>query len=143
MKRFKQKTLCYAVLAVLLMSSLSACGSLTMEGISPMQGGPTLDDPGIALPTTAEEFLAANKRGMVRLATTGEFVGVVGCARTRREPTTYTECPPLQWDPSGAQVAASIAIGAVWYYFAARETPYDDMQVMTDRILVAIAGGRS
>ena len=26
MKRFKQKTLCYAVLAVLLMSSLSACG---------------------------------------------------------------------------------------------------------------------
>lgn len=140
MKQFKQETLCYGFLALLLMSLLSACGSLAMEGMSPLQGGFTLDRHEIAQPLTAGESLAASRPDVVQLATTGEFVGVVGCAGTRQEPTTYTECPPLQWDPSGAQIAASIAIGAVWYYFAANETPYDDMQVMTDRILIAIAG---
>jgi len=143
MRQFKQKTLYYGVLAVLLMSSLSACGSLTMEGMSPLQGGFTLDRHEIAQPSSPGESLAASRPDVVQLATTGEFVGVVGCAGTWQEPAGYGECPPLYWDPSGAQIAASIAIGAVWYYFAARQTPYNDMQVMTDRIFVAIAGGGS
>jgi hypothetical protein len=155
MKRFKQNTLCYAVLAVLLMSSLSACRPLTMEGMSPMQGGINLDTPKMERPATAGEFIASNASEMERPAavrevvgasgsqmlrpgtrgevvagsasemvqppTTGEFVTVVGCAGATQGLATQTECRPGKWNPSTGQVAASIAIGSAWYYFAVLE----------------------
>jgi hypothetical protein len=166
MKQFKQKTLCYRVLAVLLMSSLSACGPLAMEGMSPLQGGLTLHDRGIAPPTTAGEFIAANGSEMepqatvrevvaaagsemvrrpttggfvaangsemVQPPTTGEFVTVVGCAGARQGLATQTECRPVRWNPSTGKVAASIAIGSVWYYFAVLEPWAEAMQSIGD-----------
>jgi len=151
MKQLKRE-IDYGVLAVLLMSSLSACASLPMEDMSPMQGRPTIDRPGMELPATGGDYIAANGSEMNRPGTvrevvaasgsrmvrpaspgevvagsasemvqppsTGEFVTVVGCAGSGQEPTLHTECRQARWDPSGAQVAASIAIGVAWYSFA-------------------------
>jgi hypothetical protein len=139
MKQFKQKTLCYGLLAVLLMTSVSACGSLAMEGMSPMQGGSTLDRREMVQPAIVKEFVAADGSEMVHPPTTGEFVTVAGCAGAGQGPATHTECRPVQWNPSTGQVAASIAIGVAWYYSTVID-PWVESWTLGDGLGSAILG---
>jgi hypothetical protein len=124
MKQPKISTLRYALLPVIVINLTSACGTLVIEEMAPTQGGLLRDRPAIVQPVT-----------------TGEFAGVVDGAQTGHTREGYTDCPQIQWDPSAAQVAASIAIGAVWYYLAVRDTSAEEIRSINDRIAVAIAGG--
>jgi hypothetical protein len=124
MKRLRFKALCYVFLPMLVMSLLSACGTLTTEGIAPTQGGFTLERPEIVQP-----------------ATTGESVSAVGCVGAQQAPTRHTGYQELEWDPSTVQIAASIAIGAVWSFWTMLDPWAEDMQSIGDGIEIAIAGG--
>jgi len=85
------RTARYVLLPALAMNLLSACGALAANGMTPWQ-----------------RQVGPDRYPVTRTVTTGEL-GV---------PARQTEHPEVQWDPSGAQIVASMGIGAAWYIFA-------------------------
>ena len=85
------RTARYVLLPALAMNLMSACGALAANGMAPWQ-----------------RQVGPDRYPVTQTATTGEF-GVLA---------RQTEQPEVQWDPSSAQIVASLGIGAAWYIFA-------------------------
>ncbi len=85
------RTARYVLLPALAMNLLSACGALAANGMAPWQ-----------------RQVGPDRYPVTQIVTTGEFEVL----------TRQTEHPEVQWDPSGAQIVASMGIGAAWYIFA-------------------------
>jgi hypothetical protein len=62
--------------------------------------------------------------------------GSVCGPRVQLEGTAY---PHARWNPSGAQIAASLGIGALWFVFGVVKPMVDDLDDIGDGIAAAVA----
>ena len=126
MKSLRSSKVRLALVPVMVLSLSSACGTWALQEIAPRQGGIGLYG------SQASEHRQTGAEARPPAIVCGP--------RMQLEGTAY---PHARWDPSGAQIAASVGIGALWFIFAVVKPVVDDLDDMGDGVAAAVAPTRT
>jgi hypothetical protein len=122
MKSLRSRQLRLALVPLVAVISFSACATWTVQEIAPRHGGIGLYG------TRASEHRQIGEEA--------RLPGIACGPRIQLEGTAY---PHARWNPSGAQIAASVGIGALWFTFAVLNPWVEDMDWLGDGIAVGVA----
>ncbi|UCG88940.1 MAG: hypothetical protein JSW71_10540 [Gemmatimonadota bacterium] len=122
MKSLGNRSIRFVLVPLMVVSLSSACGTWAVQEIAPRHGGIGLYG------SQASEHRQIGEEARAP--------GIVCGPQMQLEGTAY---PDARWDPSGAQIAASVGIGALWFIFGVVKPTVDDLDDIGDGIAAAAA----